>query len=125
MIVGIGVDLIEHVRVERELAKRPWKTADGVFTDVEIGNCERARRPGAEYAACFAAKEATLKALGIDISDAGLFREVEVAKDADGKHSISLNARLRKKAQQLGVSRVWLSIASRGRRAGALVVLES
>jgi phosphopantetheinyl transferase (holo-ACP synthase) len=46
-------------------------------------------------------------------------------KDADGKHSISLNARLQKKAQQLGVSRVWLSIASTKKRAAALVVLES
>jgi holo-[acyl-carrier protein] synthase len=125
MIVGVGFDLIEHCRVERELAQGPWLTANGVFTEEEIGNCERARRPGAQYAACFAAKEATLKALGIDISDVGLFREVEVMKDADGKHSISLNARLQKKAQQLGVSRVWLSIASTKKRAAALVVLES
>jgi phosphopantetheinyl transferase (holo-ACP synthase) len=58
MIVGVGFDLIEHCRVERELAQGPWLTANGVFTEEEIGNCERARRPGAQYAACFAAKEA-------------------------------------------------------------------
>ena len=125
MIVGTGVDIIEHARWEQELAQAPWEPGHGVFTDSEIRACNSARRPAAQFAACFAAKEALLKALAIEVSDVGYFREIEVKKDGEGRHAISVNARLRKEAEQLGVSRVWLSIASTRRGSAALVVLES
>ena len=125
MIVGIGVDWIEHVRVEQELAHGAWKPREGVFTESEIERCECGVRPGARYAACFAAKEATLKALGIEVADLGLLREVEVLMGRTAEHAIELHARTKHEAQRLGVKRIWLSIASTTKHAGAVVVMES
>ena len=81
MILGIGTDLIEHVRVQRELAKSPWADNHGIFTAQEIARCRGSSRLVARYAACFAAKEATLKALGVGVSDLAMFREVEIGLD--------------------------------------------
>ena len=45
MILGIGTDLIEHVRVQRELAQSPWADNDGIFTAQEIARCRASKRP--------------------------------------------------------------------------------
>ena len=84
MILGIGTDLIEHDRVQRELEQSPWADNDGIFTSQEIARCRVSKRPVVRYAACFAAKEATLKALGLEVGDLGMFREVELAADSKG-----------------------------------------
>ena len=61
MIVGLGIDLLENNRVERELARGDWLLNEGIFTREEIKDCSGSRKPALRYAACFAAKEATLK----------------------------------------------------------------
>ena len=61
----IGIDLIEIERVERALERRP-RLAERLFTEAELAHCHRSSRPGPHLAARFAAKEATLKALGLE-----------------------------------------------------------
>ena len=124
MIAGVGIDLIQCRRVERELTSGPWQGGEGIFTMQEVTHCERGKRPAQRYAACFAAKEAALKALGAEAADLSLFREVEVLYAANARPSIALHSRLRWRAQSLGVKYIWLSIASGKRHAGALVVAE-
>jgi holo-[acyl-carrier protein] synthase len=60
---GIGIDLIEIGRVERALARRP-RLAERLFTPGELAYARERARPGRHLAARFAAKEATIKALG-------------------------------------------------------------
>ena len=125
MILGIGTDLIEHVRVQRELAQSPWADNDGIFTAQEIAHCRSSRKPVARYAVCFAAKEATLKALGLEVRDLAMFRDVELAADSEHRHSLLLHGRVKAKSEQLGVRRISLSIAAARKLTGAMVVLES
>ncbi len=124
MILGLGIDFLETSRVERELARGEWLEQDGVFTPGEILDCSAARRPARRYAACFAAKEATLKALGIRVTDLALFREVEVGAGAGGGHRISLRDRLKAESERMGVRRISLAIAQAAGRTGATVILE-
>ena len=124
MILGIGTDLIEHVRLQRELAQSPWSDADGIFTAREIARCRSSPRPIAQYAACFAAKEATLKALGLELADLGMFREVELEAESGGQHRVLLYGRVRARSQQLGARRIRLSVTAARKLTGALVVLE-
>lgn len=125
MIVGIGVDLIDVRRVERELSEGPWQSTESIFTAAEIRSCGMGKRGAARLSACFAAKEAALKALGTEVIDLGLFREVEVVYEPGGEPAITLHSRARSLAQGLAVKHVWISIASAKEHVGACVVMES
>ena len=61
---GIGIDLVDISRVERELERRP-RLAGRLFTEREIEYAGARRRPARHLAARFAAKEAVVKALGL------------------------------------------------------------
>ena len=62
-IVGLGVDICEIARMERALARHPTMR-ERVFTPEEIAYCDGKARPAESYAGRFAAREATIKALG-------------------------------------------------------------
>jgi len=125
VIVGLGVDLIENRRVEQELARREWSREDGIFSGEELRHCNTGKKPHQPYAACFAAKEAALKALGIEVGDLAIFREVEVKFGTGSEYGIVLHDRLQSKAMRLGVRHINLSIAATKKQTGAMVILES
>jgi len=122
-MIGMGIDLLENRRVEQELARGSWQPADGIFTAPEIAYCEAGRKPASRYAACFAAKEATLKAFGIEVSDLAYFSETEV-QEHNGQYGVILHNRLRSRSEQMGVREIRLSIAFAEKHTGAIVVLE-
>jgi holo-[acyl-carrier protein] synthase len=61
VVLGIGIDIIEIARVERALERRR-SLLERLFTPSEIAYCLGRGRPGASFAARFAAKEAVRKA---------------------------------------------------------------
>lgn len=125
MILGLGIDLLETRRVEQELARGEWLRNDGIFTAEEIKHCSSAGEPARRYAACFAAKEATLKALGVRVSDLAIFREVEVGPGSDCSYKVTLYDRLKGECERLGVRRIKLSISCPAGQTGAIVILEA
>jgi holo-[acyl-carrier protein] synthase len=125
MILGLGIDFLETRRVERELSRSQWLTESGIFTPGEINYCSSARRPARRYAACFTAKEAALKALGVQVRDLAIFREVEVEAVSDREHRLLLHERLKAESAKLGVRHVKLSIAHKAGQVAAVVVLEA
>ena len=125
MIIGLGIDLLDTGKVLRELARGPWLQQDGVFTPAEIAWCIAGRRPERRYAACFAAKEATLKALGTEVADLGVFHEIEVNFSKGVAGEIVLHGRLEAISGRLGTGHIRLSTAVTGKHVAAMVVLES
>lgn len=125
MILGFGIDLLDNRRVEQELQRGAWRPADGIFTLREIQECNSARSPARRYAACFAAKEAVLKALGACPGSLASFREVEVERGRDRRYTVTLHHRLRRDSEQLGVRRIWLSVAQQAAQTAAMVILEA
>ena len=63
-IVGIGLDATEIDRITEVLGRHGDRFLQRVFTEGEIAYCRRHRDPAPSLAALFAAKEATMKALG-------------------------------------------------------------
>jgi len=125
VIVGLGCDLVEVGAVAKELARGGWTVSDRVFTTREISWCGGSRQPEHHFAACFAAKEATLKALGTGVVDLGIFHEVETEFVRGLCPRIALGDRLQAIAAGLGVRRITLSVAGSSKRVAAMVVLES
>ncbi|HVM01933.1 MAG TPA: holo-ACP synthase, partial [Acidimicrobiales bacterium] len=75
-MIGIGIDAVEVGRFRRALARTP-RMAERLFTDGERAYGARFADPAPRLAARFAAKEATMKALGVGIGAVG-FHDVEV-----------------------------------------------
>jgi holo-[acyl-carrier protein] synthase len=123
MVVGIGVDLFEVGRMERELRGRDPGLREELFTPAEIEGCEAARDPMLHYAACFAAKEAVYKALAPPPRAGTSWRDVEVHVHCRCSE-ISLRGALGARAEALGVCGVRLRLSRTRGLAMASVVLD-
>ena len=122
-VKGIGVDLALIPRV-REVVKR-WEERflRRVFTDDEIAYCQRRRDPIQLFAARFAAKEATLKALGTGLRMGIKWREIEVRRERGQAPTVVLTGQCRAIALAKGGSRVILSLTHDGDYALAQAML--
>ncbi len=125
MIVGIGVDIVETLRIQESLEKHGERFYKRLYTAGEIAYCERFKNKAERYAARFAAKEAAFKALGTGWGKGVRWLDVEVANQTSGKPEIILSGRAEQVAQQLGVTRIAVSISHTERYVVAQVIFES
>lgn len=79
-IIGTGMDATEIARIENVLARFGDRFLHRVFTEREIAYCRARRRATESLAARFAAKEATMKALGTGHSRGVTWRCIEVVR---------------------------------------------
>jgi holo-[acyl-carrier protein] synthase len=97
----IGTDLVSVTRFERLLTSSSGSRA--IFTPGEQGHCSGLRDEAAHLAARFAAKEASLKALGIGLGlppSRRKLREIEVISHG-GLTTLRLHGRVAHRARQL------------------------
>jgi holo-[acyl-carrier protein] synthase len=125
MIVGTGIDITETARIERVLERHRARFSERVYTPQEIAYCEKSKNRAERYAARFAAKEAAFKALGTGWREGVRWLDVEVTHQPSGKPELLLHGRALELAQQLGVSRMAVSISHADCYAVAVIVLES
>ena len=114
-VPGIGIDLVEIARIERALERRPG-LAERLFRPGELAYAGDRRRPGRHLAARFAAKEATLKALGGGVE----LRDIEVAGGGGEPPALVLHGRAAERAAELGLD-LRVSLTHTGELAGAAV----
>jgi holo-[acyl-carrier protein] synthase len=125
MIVGTGIDLIETVRIQRSLERFGERFLMRIYTPDEIAYCNKKTRNAAEsFAARFAAKEATAKALGTGISRGVSWLEIEVRRQPGHRPELHLTGRAAERATLLGVHRISLSITHSRDQAMAMVIME-
>ncbi len=113
-----GVDIIEIPRIGRVLERFGERFLQRIYTPDEISYC-RGRAPN--LAARFAAKEATMKALGAGVRSVG-WKDIEVARRSSGAPYIVLYNRAYLRAQSLGVHDLSLSLSHSRDYAVAFVV---
>ena len=124
MIVGFGVDIAEVDRVEDAITRRGRAFIERVFTPLEIAYCERFRYSAERYAARFAAKEATMKALGTGWARGVRWVDIEVTRLASGQPTIELHGAARQHAERMGVNRIHVSLTHSGNIAFAEIIFE-
>ena len=119
-VVGIGADLVDIDRFRTVLRRRP-SVADRLFTVGERTYAARASDPAARLAARFAAKEATLKALGYGIGGMRM-ADIEIIRADDGRPRLVLHGDARSTAAVHGVGRWLVSLSHTDHLAQATVV---
>lgn len=122
-VKGIGVDLAQISRLRRVVERWSDRFLRRVFTEAEIAYCRQRRDPIPHLAARFAAKEATLKALGTGLSMGVNWRELEVRRERGQAPTMVLTGRSESIARAKGASRVLLSLTHDGDYAMAQAML--
>ena len=125
MIVGVGIDLVDVERARRLFEGKGARATARLFTEREARYALQRADPAPHLAARLAAKEAAFKALSGNVLARGIgWREIEVVSGAGGAPTLELHGSARRRADELGVSRFWLTLTHTAATAGAVVVLE-
>jgi holo-[acyl-carrier protein] synthase len=105
-ILGLGVDLADIDRVEGVLARYP-RFAERCFTDHEREYAFRFANPARRLAARFAGKEAVMKSLGTGWRRVR-WQDIEIT--GGGKPTVRMTGTAARRADQLGVTEVLVTI---------------
>lgn len=125
MIVGTGLDIAEVPRIRESIERYGNRFLNRIFTEGEIGYCERKASRFESYAARFAAKEAGMKALGTGWSRGVRWRDIEVVRPKGQRPTIQFHGEAAAIATRLGTKNVALSITHTSEQALAHVILEN
>lgn len=122
-LVGIGIDLVDVDRLAAAMRRRPG-LADRMFTERECATSATGARRNERLAARFAAKEATMKALGVGLGAFAL-RDVEILVSAAGTPSLVLSGAALALAERRGAGALHVSMTHTASSASAVVVAEA
>jgi len=124
MIIGLGIDIIEPIRIHNGIDKYGEKFLQRLFTEQEIALCQRYHYPVEHYAGKFAVKEAFMKAIGTGLTQNVTFKEIEVLNRENGAPYIVTQGTAANIAAQLEVTHIHVSLSHVKTVAAAVVVLE-
>jgi holo-[acyl-carrier protein] synthase len=124
MIVGTGIDLVEIDRVAHMIESLGERMYSRLFSEHEASYIRNKLLPAQHAAVRLAAKEAAFKALaGTELARHITWRDVEVVSDGHGIPSIRLHGTAHRRARELGVTRIHVSLTHTRDTAAAVVVL--
>ena len=125
MIVGTGIDIAEVPRIAQSIERFGERFLGRVFTEGEIGYCNRKANRAQHFAARFAAKEAGMKAIGTGWSRGVRWRDIEVCRMPGGRPTLAFHNKAAEFAARLGTKQVALSLTHTEQYAIAQVILEN
>jgi holo-[acyl-carrier protein] synthase len=108
ILVGVGTDLVDLDRFRLAMQRRA-RLPERLFSEEERAYAFRHRDPVPRFAARFAAKEATMKALGVGLG-AFKLRDVEVVRRRSGAPVLALHGKAAMLAEERGIVQWELSL---------------
>ncbi len=123
MIFGIGIDLIEVARIEKQLLENSG-FREKIFTQDEIDYCDSKKKKAEHFAARFAAKEAFLKAIGTGWRNGFSFLEIAVLNDEFGKPILEVYGKTKQFIEETRIKNMQISLSHLKDLATAIVILE-
>jgi holo-[acyl-carrier protein] synthase len=121
MIKGLGTDLVDVTRLEKQKGKEGF--INKVFTSTEIAYCEKKKHSAQHYAARFAAKESYMKALGTGWGDNAEFKEIEIVNNELGKPEMFLSGSTLSFFRQSEFKHIFVSLSHTTTAATATVII--
>ena len=123
MIYGIGTDIVHVSRMQKNLDKYGDKFAKRILTDSEFSEFVNKNNQAAFLAKRFAAKEATVKAMGTGFSQGLSLHHIGVTHDAAGKPLLEFLDVAHTFLQEKDIKQSHLSLADERDYAVAFVTL--
>jgi holo-[acyl-carrier protein] synthase len=125
MIVGTGIDIAEVPRIAEAIDQFGERFLLRIFTEKEREYCDSKANRTERYAARFAAKEASMKALGTGWNHGVRWRDIEVHRQPGQRPTIRFHGKAAEFARRLGATNIALSLSHTPEQAIASVILES
>ncbi len=125
MIIGIGTDIVRVSRMARNLERYGDKFAIRILTSSEFIEFSQHKRPASFLAKRFAAKEATVKAMGCGFRDGLMLTHIGIGHDELGKPLLEYDDKAIEVCKKLKVSHSHISISDEDEYAVAFVTLLS
>jgi holo-[acyl-carrier protein] synthase len=111
MIYGVGTDICELVRVQRTYERFGDHFVRRLLMDEERRLFDRNKWPARFLAMRFAAKEATVKAMGTGFAHGMWIRDVGVVNNAWGRPEVIFSERGRAMCDRLGIGAAHVSLS--------------
>ncbi|QDU41402.1 Holo-[acyl-carrier-protein] synthase [Maioricimonas rarisocia] len=111
MIVGLGTDIIEILRIGEMIERHGELFLQRVYTEQEIRYCQRRKEAIQHYAGRWAAKEAVMKTLGTGFIKGIRWKDIEVVSKRSGAPIIQLAGGALEKSKSLGIDQVLITIS--------------
>jgi len=123
-LIGVGIDLVDIVRVERMMARHGDRVIARFLTPRERAYVVGKFRPAMHIAARIAAKEAAYKAFqSLPGARAVSWHHLEVERETEGRPYLVLGGLARELAERHGPLEIQLSLSHSDATAGAVAVL--
>lgn len=110
MIFGVGTDIVELSRVQQVFDRFGDHFVDRLLMDEERGLFEKSRWPVRFLAMRFAAKEATVKAMGTGFAHGMWIRDVGIVNDPRGRPLVIWSERGKGVCDDLGIGEGHVSL---------------
>lgn len=121
--MNCGVDLIEISRIKESIEEHGDAFVKRIFTEREIEYCELHRAAKYQhYAVRFAAKEAVAKMFGTGFNGSFDWLEIEVQNEKSGKPNVVLMGRARALLEELGMTKITVSLSHSKEYATCMVI---
>ena len=111
MIIAIGTDIVEIVRIAELLERQPQRFVERILCPTELEQYASRGNPVAFVATRFAAKEAIAKALGTGIGHGVSFQDMQISNDDKGAPHVELSGGAADVMHSRGGQRMLLSLA--------------
>jgi holo-[acyl-carrier protein] synthase len=122
MPLSAGIDVIDVCEIEESIRRFGEQYLRRFFTPGEIAACS-SRGSATRLAACFAAKEAAMKALAVS-EEAINWRSIEIRGLSSDRPALALSGRAAEIAEREGVLGVAVSVRASRRYAAAVVIID-
>lgn len=110
-VLGIGTEIVECLRIARMIERHGELFLNRVFTPQEIRYCQSRKQSTQHYAACWAAKEAVFRALGLP-RNAGLsWLDLDIRAGQDQRMSVGLRGAMRDAVLERGAREILVTTA--------------
>lgn len=122
MILGIGVDWVEVVRLERAVARQGEEFLSEFLVPSELDSSRRTRYPLTSCSLLFAIKEAVFKALGTGKSGHLRWHDIEATRGASGAYALSFRGETARIVAERRIAQALVSAAATRDPAGPVAI---